>query len=207
MTRDLLRRRFDERPELHPGVTWEYVEQRLTVHPDALEVLARGAEDHLHVVIQSTVPAGGVQVVPKMGGQEQVLVRAVPQAAAFPALAYAPPGIKAPHVDLIRIIPFSHDVPEEFLGEKIQKIRLGDTELGEQRFLLCLLSGFWSAEPLGMLLPDGLSGGQEAVRIPRADKDRDERGTNVPGQGVVLSRQCLLPHMEQRRREGDHHHL
>ena len=44
MTRDLLKRRFDERPELHPGVTWEYVEQRLTVHPDALEVLARMEE-------------------------------------------------------------------------------------------------------------------------------------------------------------------
>lgn len=44
MTRDLLKRRFDECPELHPGVTWEYVEQRLTVHPDALEVLARMEE-------------------------------------------------------------------------------------------------------------------------------------------------------------------
>lgn len=44
MTRDLLKRRFDERPELHPGVTWEYVEQRLADHPDALEVLARMEE-------------------------------------------------------------------------------------------------------------------------------------------------------------------
>ncbi len=44
MTRDLLRKRFDERPELHPGVTWEYVEQRLANHPDALEVLARMEE-------------------------------------------------------------------------------------------------------------------------------------------------------------------
>lgn len=44
MTRDLLRKRFDERPELHPGVTWEYVEQRLADHPDALEVLARMEE-------------------------------------------------------------------------------------------------------------------------------------------------------------------
>lgn len=40
MTLDLLRRRFDERPELHPGVTWEYVEQRLADHPGTLEVLA-----------------------------------------------------------------------------------------------------------------------------------------------------------------------
>lgn len=44
MTLDLLRRRFDERPELHPDVTWEYVEQRLADHPDALEVLARMEE-------------------------------------------------------------------------------------------------------------------------------------------------------------------
>ncbi len=41
MTRDLLRRRFDEQPELHPGLSWEYVEQRLADHPDALEVIAR----------------------------------------------------------------------------------------------------------------------------------------------------------------------
>jgi hypothetical protein len=44
MTRDLLKRRFDERPELHPGLSWEYVEQRLADHPDALEVLARMEE-------------------------------------------------------------------------------------------------------------------------------------------------------------------
>ena len=44
MTRNLLRRRFDERPELRPGVTWEYVEQRLADHPDALEVIARMEE-------------------------------------------------------------------------------------------------------------------------------------------------------------------
>lgn len=44
MTRDLLRKRFDERPELHPGLTWEYVEQRLADHPHALEVLARMEE-------------------------------------------------------------------------------------------------------------------------------------------------------------------
>jgi hypothetical protein len=44
MTCDLLKRRFDERPELHPGLSWEYVEQRLADHPDALEVLARMEE-------------------------------------------------------------------------------------------------------------------------------------------------------------------
>ena len=41
---DTLRARFDERPELHPDVTWGYVEQRLSEHPGALEVLSRMEE-------------------------------------------------------------------------------------------------------------------------------------------------------------------
>ena len=41
---DLLKRRFEERPELHPGVAWEYVDQRLGEHPLALDALARMEE-------------------------------------------------------------------------------------------------------------------------------------------------------------------
>ena len=41
---DLLKKRFDEHPELHPEVAWSYVEQRLGEHPLALEVLARMEE-------------------------------------------------------------------------------------------------------------------------------------------------------------------
>lgn len=41
---DLLRGRFEERPELHPGVTWEYVEARLGDNPHALQVLAHMEE-------------------------------------------------------------------------------------------------------------------------------------------------------------------
>jgi hypothetical protein len=41
---ETLRKRFEERPELHPGMTWEQVEQRLAGSPQALEVLARMEE-------------------------------------------------------------------------------------------------------------------------------------------------------------------
>ena len=41
---DLLKKRFEERPELHPGLTWEYVERRLSGNSHALEVLARMEE-------------------------------------------------------------------------------------------------------------------------------------------------------------------
>ena len=41
---ETLKKRFEERPELHPGMTWEYVEQRLAANPQALEVLARMEE-------------------------------------------------------------------------------------------------------------------------------------------------------------------
>jgi hypothetical protein len=41
---ELLKRRFLERPELHPQTVWEDVEQRLSSHPEALEILARMEE-------------------------------------------------------------------------------------------------------------------------------------------------------------------
>ncbi len=41
---NLIKRRFDEHPELHPELTWEQVEQRLAGSPQALEVLARMEE-------------------------------------------------------------------------------------------------------------------------------------------------------------------
>lgn len=41
---ETLRRRFEERPELCPGVAWEQVEKRLAGRAEALEVLARMEE-------------------------------------------------------------------------------------------------------------------------------------------------------------------
>ena len=41
---NLIKRRFEEHPELHPELTWEQVEQRLAGSPQALEVLARMEE-------------------------------------------------------------------------------------------------------------------------------------------------------------------
>lgn len=41
---ELLKARFEERAELHPGLTWDVVERRLEEHPTALEVLARMEE-------------------------------------------------------------------------------------------------------------------------------------------------------------------
>ena len=38
---DLLNKRFAELPELHPGMMWEQVEQRLALHPNAMEILAQ----------------------------------------------------------------------------------------------------------------------------------------------------------------------
>ena len=41
---DLLKKRFEDHPERHPGITWERVERRLSARPWALEALARMEE-------------------------------------------------------------------------------------------------------------------------------------------------------------------
>lgn len=59
---DLLKKRFEERPELHPGLVWEQVAERLAANPGALEVVARMEE------------TGGEPAVVVLPGEEGVLV-------------------------------------------------------------------------------------------------------------------------------------
>ena len=41
---DLLKKRFEEHPELHPGLVWEQVAERLAANPGALETVAQMEE-------------------------------------------------------------------------------------------------------------------------------------------------------------------
>ncbi|MDO5120154.1 MAG: DUF4256 domain-containing protein [Coriobacteriales bacterium] len=59
---DLLKKRFEERPELHVGLAWDQVERRLADCPRALEVAARMEE------------TGGEPAVVALPGEEAMLI-------------------------------------------------------------------------------------------------------------------------------------
>ena len=74
---DLMKKRFEEHPELHPGLVWEQVAERLAANPGALEAVAR---------MEETGGEPAVVALPGEGHAHLRLCEGVPQGASKPLL-------------------------------------------------------------------------------------------------------------------------